>query len=1271
QELMKMMGLKSWMLWCGWMLNAMLVNIVSVTIIVVLMKVPFGEVSVLQYSNGFLVWIFLLFYCAAGVTFCFAISSFFSRPTVAMSAGISLWILSYAVTYPFVGSSSLSAPSLKMLSAILPNTAISWGYHLILTFESKKVGLTWMNIFEPPSGIKGDFSVGLVLLMFIVDIVIYSIITWYISSIMPGKYGLAKPWYFVFMPSYWRNGRVNDLIVSPNGVKVSNNKFEKPSSNLSVGIKIKNLRKVFQSFGGLNKKVAVDGVTLNIYRGEITALLGHNGAGKTTTMSILTGMYSPTSGSVRINGYDICKNLDKVRESLGLCPQQNLLFTDLTVLEHLLFFAKLKGCSNREANDAARDLLKKLNLKSKKDKMCSTLSGGMKRKLSLGIALIGNTKNMRGERTILITTHYMEEADVLGDRIAIMDHGQVKCYGTTMFLKKLYGTGYQLNLLKNDGCNVTRVTNTIQPIIPDAKVKNVMGSVLCYMLPLEQRNKFPDLFDVLERKKQQLCISSIGVSITTLEEVFLRVGKEAEDESDRKTNSESHVECTELLGSSEALTLKKAVGASLLVQKLTALFKKRVLFTRRKFLAVCPQALTAILLAFLTVILGARTETTMEPPRIMNLSDYGVTDVLYSVNHDSLRTWSNKYEEFINLTGSNVTEVKNVCAALLLAGDSNIQKYHTKFIIAAEFNSSASGVEVLNAMFSSTAIHGAPISLNALTNSILKTVSQEKSITAVNHPLQSREHEFGDDIGRYVGVVVLWVTLMPFGLLFVTGSCMTFPLTERVSKAKQLQLMTGTSPLAYWFTCFMWDLLLYMTIAFILTLIVLIADPLKVFNRSTELGTYFLLLVMYGLSAIPFAYLFSYFRNTTAGAFALLVILSILIGSVMSPVVYSMILFESYKSTGKVLKYLFEFVPHFTITYAFGRFSYLVLTNNKCRLKKSDCNSISGSSDLCCYGYCSAIYKPYLSFADDENKLAVGEEILYMAIDSLLYFFIIILVEFGVFGVLYEAVKKAVVGNAVKSRKLDDDVVHERDRVDGQVKDDIMLVRNLVKKYTRDLTAVKGISFGVSAGECFGLLGVNGAGKTTIFKMLTGDEIPTEGEAWIGQYGLNEDKSKFLAQIGYCPQFDAINGALTGHEMLKLFASLRGVSKFGIDSEVKKWITLMGLKEYENRLCGTYSGGNKRKLSTAIALIGNPPIVFLDEPTSGVDPLARRNLWTVLTSIQKSGQSIVLTSHSMEECEALCNRLAILVDGQFVCMGGIQYLKQKFGQGFTVMVKVR
>lgn len=114
----------------------------------------------------------------------------------------------------------------------------------------------------------------------------------------------------------------------------------------------------------------------------------------------------------------------------------------------------------------------------------------------------------------------------------------------------------------------------------------------------------------------------------------------------------------------------------------------------------------------------------------------------------------------------------------------------------------------------------------------------------------------------------------------------------------------------------------------------------------------------------------------------------------------------------------------------------------------------------------------------------------------------------------------------------------------------------------------------------------------------------------------------------------------------------------------------LDLSKHADKPSHTYSGGNKRKLSTAIALVGDPPIVFLDEPTTGMDPGSRRFLWSTLTSVMKSGRSIVLTSHSMEECEALCTRLAIMVNGQFKCIGSPQHIKSRFGEGYIVTAAV-
>lgn len=158
--------------------------------------------------------------------------------------------------------------------------------------------------------------------------------------------------------------------------------------------------------------------------------------------------------------------------------------------------------------------------------------------------------------------------------------------------------------------------------------------------------------------------------------------------------------------------------------------------------------------------------------------------------------------------------------------------------------------------------------------------------------------------------------------------------------------------------------------------------------------------------------------------------------------------------------------------------------------------------------------------------------------------------------------------------------------------------------------------------------------------------------------------------MGYCPQFDALDPLLTAEEHLTFYARLRGIPEKYVVEEMRTNISRLNLSEWSKRRAGTYSGGNKRRLSTAIALIGDPKLIFMDEPTTGMDPRARRYLWSCIGNVVKQGRSVVLTSHSMEECEALCTRLAIMVNGRFQCIGSTQHLKTKFGDGYTVTLRV-
>ena len=194
--------------------------------------------------------------------------------------------------------------------------------------------------------------------MFVVDMVIYGLITWYVDAVKPGQYGVAKKWYFPVQKSYWcatNNNKSfdpdsNSIPDASNDELGKKEEYFEDEPDGQAGIRVKGLEKTFKSrVGGSGGAVmAVRGVSFSAIKGHITALLGHNGAGKTTTMSVLTGMYSPSGGTAFINGHDIRTDMAQARKSLGLCPQHNMLFTDLNVVEHFLFFGMV--CEKCETN---------------------------------------------------------------------------------------------------------------------------------------------------------------------------------------------------------------------------------------------------------------------------------------------------------------------------------------------------------------------------------------------------------------------------------------------------------------------------------------------------------------------------------------------------------------------------------------------------------------------------------------------------------------------------------------------------------------------------------------------------------------------------------------------------------------------------------------------------------------------------------------------------------------------------------------------------------
>lgn len=218
----------------------------------------------------------------------------------------------------------------------------------------------------------------------------------------------------------------------------------------------------------------------------------------------------------------------------------------------------------------------------------------------------------------------------------------------------------------------------------------------------------------------------------------------------------------------------------------------------------------------------------------------------------------------------------------------------------------------------------------------------------------------------------------------------------------------------------------------------------------------------------------------------------------------------------------------------------------------------------------------------------------------------------------------------------------------------IISIKDVTKKY-KTKTALDSVSLEINTGELFGLLGVNGAGKTTLIKILCGLTKKTSGTVFINNLNLDDSIDKIKEIVDVSPQETSIANNLTVKENLDFFAAIYGKQNSHVISEVVK---VFKLTDVLNQRAKTLSGGYKRRLSIAVALISEPQILFLDEPTLGLDVLARRELWQIISKL-KNKITIILTSHYLEEIEHLCDRVAILSEGKLLEVGTIEELKQK------------
>lgn len=237
----------------------------------------------------------------------------------------------------------------------------------------------------------------------------------------------------------------------------------------------------------------------------------------------------------------------------------------------------------------------------------------------------------------------------------------------------------------------------------------------------------------------------------------------------------------------------------------------------------------------------------------------------------------------------------------------------------------------------------------------------------------------------------------------------------------------------------------------------------------------------------------------------------------------------------------------------------------------------------------------------------------------------------------------------------------------------VIICDNLKKMYPRrdgnpEKYAVRGLSLALPQGECFGMLGPNGAGKTSFINMMIGLIKPSSGAAYVNGFDIRTQMNEIYTNMGVCPQHDLLWESLTGREHLLFYGRLKNLKGSELTQAVEESLKSVNLSGgVADKKAGKYSGGMKRRLSVAISLIGDPKVVYMDEPSTGLDPASRNSLWNIVKRA-KQNRAIILTTHSMEEAEYLCDRLGIFVDGSLQCIGNPKELKARYGGSYIFTI---
>lgn len=1287
KDTMTMMGLYDSAFWLSWgLLYAVLVTTMSV-----LMSIIATYTALFPNSNFMVIFFLIFLYGISSIFFSFMLTPLFKKPKFASTVGSMLTVVFGCLSLFTVLMRDFPQPLVWLLCLLSPS-AFSIGIAQVVYLEAQGDGAVFSSLGNGPHPLYVP------LLMLVLDCGLYLLLAIYLDQVLPGEFRMRRSLVYFLKPSYWSKHSKHYVEVSSvydaevNGALGGDVSIEpiSPEFRGKEAIRINNIRKVYKEKDSVVE--ALRGLSFDIYEGQITALLGHSGAGKSTLMNILCGICPPTNGSASIYGSPVAEVADgaEMKQLVGICPQFNIIFDVLTVEEHLRIFAAIKGILPAEIDAEVAKVLKDLDLEKIMTAQAKNLSGGQKRKLSVGIAILGDPKillldeptagmdpcsrhqvwsllkSRRSGRVTVFCTHYMDEADILADRKAVISQGQLKCVGSSLYLKVKCGVGYHLRMSISESCESEKVSSLVQHHVPKATLSQQHETELTFTLPFESMDTFSGLFSELD-SQPDLGITNYGVSMTTLEDVFLRL--ESEAEVDQADYSVFNREQTEEEGDNSTvddidqrlLTFSDSKpdvvkGHALWRQQFSAVAWLHMLNMRRERKAfVYTFALFLVFVAAVLILSLATGNIQIHSPDrlfqpvyllkknqaphryvtsllVENSSDSDISDFIHHLESQDIQVELMKHRDYMSAAPHS--------AAINVTGSSKGFRY--------------------SLAFNSTTVHSLPMTVNILSNALLRGLNGTGRIRTWTKPFDYKIPDATSYAMVYIEAIILGMLAAGMPAYFAMDHT-----RDREIKCRSTLRISGLVPSAYWCGQAAVDIPFYYLILSAMTAI-LFSFHTENLLTSSNLTAVVLCIIGFGPAMILFTYVVSF-------AFARV---------------------QSNRDFFSVISMMVCVVSASLVQISF--------VNDILGLTRNLHNALCLLNPLyplmgCLNSITKATFLPSLY---EENflwkSLLIAVVAPYLQCILLLFLLRWMEIRYGGRTMKLDQFCRISSKSKVKQERVqeeteneDEDVQMERARVKEALscqsceEKPVVVVNNLRKIYKgkregfsfskKRKVATKNVSFCVRKGEVLGLLGPNGAGKTTIMHMLSGDTDATAGQVLMGDYSTDfYPVDSAVEHVGYCPQVNPLWPRVTLEEHLEIYAAMKGLRGQDVPGIIKRVVSALELKEHLNKQAKTLSAGLKRKLCFALSMIGNPQIVLLDEPSSGMDPKSKQRMWRAIRAAFKNRQrGAVLTTHYMEEAEAVCDRVAIMVSGQIRCIGSIQHLKGKYGRGYSLEVKLR